>query len=155
MICLPREDLCSTRQALTRLDSSQSTKFVSSGGHSPNGSLNCTGSFPAYAYRMLPPARPMGSWVRKGPGYRRAMPLDHPEPVPSPASAWATHSRKAWITSVPSEARTESADASLRRQAEQAGVPELATDSTCRSAQAMPDSAPTLLVAELRHIECV
>jgi len=32
--------------------------------HSPNGSLNWTGSFPAYAYRLTPPASPMGSCVR-------------------------------------------------------------------------------------------
>jgi len=36
-------------------------------GHRPNGSVNVTGLLPAYAYRLTPPASPIGSWVRNRP----------------------------------------------------------------------------------------
>ncbi len=39
-------------------------------GPNPNGSLKDMGLFPAYAYRLTPPARPMGSWVSRHPRWR-------------------------------------------------------------------------------------
>lgn len=47
-----------------------------SSGHNPNGSLNPAGLFPAYAFRLTPPASPMGSLVSKDhgdPSHRQAL----------------------------------------------------------------------------------
>jgi hypothetical protein len=38
-------------------------------GNNPDGSKKFTGSFPAYAYRLIPPAIPIGSSLMKRPRY--------------------------------------------------------------------------------------
>lgn len=69
-------------------------------GHSPNGSLKLIGLLPAYAYRLTPPASPMGSWVRKrrfgpehgppsGPVYDSRGPGASGSSGPTRAAGWA------------------------------------------------------------------
>ena len=55
--------------------SRQTVPFSRLLGHNPNGSRKLTGFEPAYAYRLPPPASPMGSCVRKIPCQGRELPL--------------------------------------------------------------------------------